>query len=157
MSAKLYIKQGLQLSGFCFLKKNVYPETACNKIMYLENPAKICENPHKISVCISKFLDSIQNHVSARPPLLKAAYLEAFFYHYHSILGSAFVGIFLNRHSMCRTFKPQVSVLFLKKFFKKVKKNLPLIEMSYRLSYLENFHFSNFQHPASEAANKFEK
>jgi hypothetical protein len=28
--------------------------------------------------------------------------------------------------------------------------------MSYRLSYLENFHFSNFQHPASEAANKFE-
>ena len=24
--------------------------------------------------------------------------------------------------------------------------------MSYRLSYLENFHFSNFQHPASEAA-----
>jgi hypothetical protein len=34
---------------------------------------------------------------------------------------------------------------------------LPLIEMSYRLSYLENFHFSNFQHPASEAANKFEK
>ena len=29
--------------------------------------------------------------------------------------------------------------------------------MSYRLSYLENIHFSNFQHPASEAANKFEK
>ena len=27
--------------------------------------------------------------------------------------------------------------------------------MSYRLSYLENFHFSNFQHPASEDANKF--
>ena len=32
---------------------------------------------------------------------------------------------------------------------------LPLIEISYRLSYLENFYFSNFQHPASEAANKF--
>ena len=31
---------------------------------------------------------------------------------------------------------------------------LPLIKMSYRLSYLENFNFSNFQHPASEAANK---
>ena len=29
--------------------------------------------------------------------------------------------------------------------------------MSYRLPYLENIHFSNFQHPASEAANKFEK
>ena len=28
----------------------------------------------------------------------------------------------------------------------------PLIEMSYRLHYSENFHFSNFQHPASEAA-----
>ena len=27
--------------------------------------------------------------------------------------------------------------------------------MSYRLLYSENFHFSNFQHPASEAANKF--
>ena len=26
--------------------------------------------------------------------------------------------------------------------------------MSYRLSYLENFRFSNFHHPASEAANK---
>ena len=34
---------------------------------------------------------------------------------------------------------------------------LPLIKMSYSLSYLENFHFSNFQHPASEAAYKFEK
>ena len=31
---------------------------------------------------------------------------------------------------------------------------IPLIKMSYRLSYWENFHFSNFQHPASEAANK---
>ena len=30
---------------------------------------------------------------------------------------------------------------------------LPLIEMSYSLSYTENFHFSNFQPPASEAAN----
>ena len=29
-------------------------------------------------------------------------------------------------------------------------------QMSYRLSYLENFHFSNFQHPASKAANKLE-
>ena len=28
--------------------------------------------------------------------------------------------------------------------------------MSYRLPYSENFHFSNFQHPAAEAANKFE-
>ena len=28
---------------------------------------------------------------------------------------------------------------------------------NYSLSYSENFHFSNFQPPASEAANKFEK
>ena len=34
---------------------------------------------------------------------------------------------------------------------------LPLIKMSYRLFYLENFHFSNFQHPVSRAAIKFEK
>ena len=33
---------------------------------------------------------------------------------------------------------------------------LPLIEMNYRLSYFENFHFTNFQHPTSKAANKFE-
>ena len=34
---------------------------------------------------------------------------------------------------------------------------LPLIEMRYKLLYLENFHFSKFQHPATEASNKFEK
>ena len=34
---------------------------------------------------------------------------------------------------------------------------LPLIKMRYRLFFLENFHFWNFQHSASEAANKFEK
>ena len=34
---------------------------------------------------------------------------------------------------------------------------LPLIKMSYSLSYSENFHFSNFQHPASGVVNKFEK
>ena len=28
--------------------------------------------------------------------------------------------------------------------------------MSYKLSYLENFHYSNFQHLASKAANKFD-
>ena len=32
-----------------------------------------------------------------------------------------------------------------------------MIKMGYRLSYLDNFHFSNFQHPAQKAANKFEK
>ena len=32
-----------------------------------------------------------------------------------------------------------------------------MTEMSYRLSYLENFHLSNFHYLASEAANKFEK
>ena len=32
---------------------------------------------------------------------------------------------------------------------------LPLIKMNYRLPYSENFHFSNFQHPASERIGQY--
>ena len=90
VSQTLY-KARPRVTWFLVPEKNVYPATGCKKS--IENLAKICENPHKIRVSWNS-CDSIQNRVSARLSLLNAAYLKAFFYHYHSILGSAFVGFF---------------------------------------------------------------